>query len=539
MPNKPSTLFQPDVQNGLRSGINQIVSAIRPTLGPLPRLTAIQKESGHGLELLDCGGTIARRIIQIQDRDADMGAMLVRQMVWQLYEKVGDGTAAAAVIFQKIFNEGMRFLAAGGNQMLLRRSLEEGLQVILRQLEAMDQPLEGDEPLARIAETICHDSDLAKMLGEIFDIIGQYGQLDIQPGRGRELEREYIEGIYWDSGLLSRYFLQESNPLKVELENAQVLMTDLDIEDPQDLLPVLEQAVQGVSKNLLVIARQLSDPAIGYLQQVNHSGHGIRIVAVKVPFANQDEVQAALTDMTMLMGGQAITRVSQRMLSGITPDDFGRVRRAWANMERFGIVGGKGDARRLRQYIASLKTYYGRAAQSDEKGRLQKRIGKLISGSAILYIGGATEMETETRMELARRTARALRASLGGGLLPGGGVALLDCRRELKREDDGNEPLEKRVARQILSRALEEPFRAILSNAGLEPQDWLARLNLAGSGHGADVRSGRMVNMAEAGILDSTEVVKSALHSAVSTAALALTVDVFVHRRIVPVAAKP
>ena len=539
MSNIPRTVFQPAVQNALRAGIDQIVNAIRPTLGPLPRLTAVQKEIGHGLELLDSGGTIARRIIQIQDPDADMGAMLARQMLWQLHEKVGDGTATAAVVFQKIYDGGLHFLAGGGSKMLLRHYLEEGLRVTLDQLEAMARPLESEDQLARVAETICHDSNLAKLLGEIFDIIGEYGQLDIQPGRGRELEREYVEGIHWDAGLLSRYFLLEDSNQQVELENAYLLMTDFEIDDAQALVPVLEQVAQSDSPSLMIVARKLSEQALGYLYQVNHSGSGLQVVAVKTPFLSADDQQAALTDMALLTGGQAITQVSGQALADVTLEDLGRARRTWANLDHFGVVGGKGDARLLRQHLASLQAYHAREKESENRRKLQQRVGRLLGGSAVLYVGGATETEVETRKELAERTASALRAAIGSGLLPGGGVALLDCRQALKRPSGSKEPIEKRAAYRILSRALEEPLRTILSNAGLEPQDWLAELRLVGPGHGVDVRSGQMVNVVEAGLLDSAEVIKAALHSAISTAALALTIDVLVHRRIVPESVNP
>ena len=177
-----------------RHGINTIVNAVRPTLGPQPRLTAVQKAFGGMPELLDNGGIIARRIIQIQGLDADMGAMLTRQMLWQLHENVGDGTTTAAVMFQKIYNEGLHMLVNGGNKMLLRRYLEEGLHLALKHLEAQTQPLEGQEQLTQMAQTICYDPALANLLGEIFDIIGEYGQFEVRSSRGRELEREYVEG---------------------------------------------------------------------------------------------------------------------------------------------------------------------------------------------------------------------------------------------------------------------------------------------------------------------------------------------------------
>ncbi len=266
----PSVVFQPAVQYGLQQGIHLIVNAVRPTLGPQPRLTAIQRGFNGFPELLDNGGIIARRIIQIVGLDADMGAMLTRQMLWQLHETVGDGTATAAVIFQRIFDEGLRFLVDGGDKMRLRRYLEEGLDLILQRLETQVQPIEGQERLTQMALTVCYDPDLAKLLGEIFDILGEYGQFEVRSSRGRNLEREYVEGIYWDAGLISRYFLPDEPTARVEFENSALLISDFSIEDPEDLAALLNGLVQKGIDRLVIVARHLSEPVTGYLYRINH-----------------------------------------------------------------------------------------------------------------------------------------------------------------------------------------------------------------------------------------------------------------------------
>jgi len=532
--NQPGVVFQPSVQFGLQEGINTIVNALRPTLGPQPRYTAVQKAFGGLPELLDNGGLIARRIIQIEGRDADMGAMLTRQMLWQLHESVGDGTSTAAVIFQKVYNEGLHILVNGGNKMLLRRYLEEGLHLVLKRLEAQTQPLEGQEQLTQMAQTICFDPALAALLGEIFDIIGEYGQLEVRSSRGRELEREYIEGIYWDGGLLSRLFLPEDAAQKVEFENAALLLSDFDIDDAEELVPILEGLVQKGSDRLIIVARHLSEAVTGYLYQLNHAAGRIKVVAVKTPFARSDEQQAGLTDMAILTGGQALTAESGWTLARVKLADLGQVRRANADMDHFGMFGGKGDARALRRHIASLQTYYAREKEPDARPRLRERIGRLLGGSAVLYVGGLTESEIEARKELAERSGSALRSAMGGGFVPGGGVALRECQCVLQGPFAENDPLEKRAAFRILARALEEPVRTILSNAGMELEEWIGPVRQAGPGMGVDIRTQKLTGMVAAGILDSAAVLKAALHSAVSTAALALTVDVLVHRRNPP-----
>ncbi len=536
---KPSVVFQPAVQFGLQQGINTIVNAVRPTLGPRPRLTALQKGFGGMPELLDNGGIIARRIIQIEGLDADMGAMLTRQMLWQLHESVGDGTTTAAVMFQKIYNDGLHVLVNGGNKMLLRRYLEEGLRLLLKRMEIQTLPLESQEQLTQMAQTICYDPALANLLGEIFDIIGEYGQLEVRSSHGRELEREYVEGMYWDSGLLSRLFLPENASLNLVFENAAVLISDFDIEVADDLVPILEDLVQKGTDRLIIIARRLSEATTGYLYRLNHASDRIQIAAVKTPFARSDDQLAGLTDIAILTGGQALTEASGRTLAQVQLDDLGQVRRANADMDHFGIVGGKGDARNLRQHITSLKTYHTHEQDPDERRRLLERIGQLLGGSAVLYVGGMTEPEIEARKEQAERSGAALRSAMSSGFVPGGGVAFLACQGALKKAFAENDPLEKRAAFQILSRALEEPLRTLLTNAGMELEDWIGPVRQADPGIGVDIRTQKLTGMVAAGILDSAAVLKAALQSAVSTAALALTVDVLVHRRNPPQSDKP
>lgn len=535
----PSVVFQPTVQYALQQGINLIVNAVRPTLGPQPRLTAIQRGFGGFPELLDNGGIIARRIIQIQGLDADMGAMLIRQMLWQLHETVGDGTATAAVIFQRIYNEGLRFLADGGDKMRLRRYLEEGLGLVLTRLETLVQPLEGQERLTQMAQTICYDPDLAKLLGEIFDILGEYGQFEVRSSRGRNLEREYVEGIYWDAGLISRYFLPDEPAGRVEFENSALLISDFSIDDPEDLAELLNGLVQKGVDRLVIVAHRLSEPVIGYLYRINHESGQIKIAAVKVPFARDDEQQAALADMALLTGGQALTTATGRTLDRVQPDELGQARRVWADMDHFGIIAGKGDPRQLRQHITSLQTYHAQAKDPEDRRRFQERIGRILGGSAILYVGGMTEPEIEVRKENAERSGAALRSALGSGFVPGGGAAYLACQAALKPSFGEDDPLEKRAAYRILSRALEEPVRALLVNAGLELEEWLGPLRQAGCGSGLDVRTQKICDLTEAGVLDSAAVARAVLQSAVSTAALALTVDVLVHHRNPPQSSNP
>ena len=527
-------VFQPATYQGIQRGINQMVEAIRPTLGPRPRIVAIDRILDDRMpELLDDGATIAKRIIQLPDRDEDMGAMLVRDFLWRLQDQVGDGTATAAVLFQSIYNESVRYLASGGNAMRLRSYLERGMRAILDHLTGMTVHLAGKEKLAQIAQAICYDPPLARLLGEIFDIIGEYGRLEIRPGRSRDLEREYVEGMYWERGLFSREMITDHNRLRTELENAAILVSDLEIEDPRQLLPVITLAIEAGIRSLLIVASKLSEGAIALLL-ANNDPEKLQAIAVKTPGWGRDEQAWALEDLAVLTGGRPFVRVAGDTFSQVKPQDFGHARRVWADRRNFGVVGGKGKPQALRQHLATLRASFERTDEPVLRENLRARIGKLMGGSATLWVGGATELEITARQELAKRTAAAMRGAMMEGVLPGGGVSLLACRPVLQRMLDQSTDPDERAACRILIRAVAEPIRTIVANAGYDASEIMADIKLAGSGYGFDVTSGQVVDMMEAGIWDAAIVQKSAVYGAITTAALALTIDVLVHRQEQP-----
>jgi chaperonin GroEL len=526
-------VVQPATYKSIQRGIDQIVAAVRPTLGPLPRVTAIDKTFSDKMpEVFDSGGLIARRILQLPDRDEDMGAMLVRHMLWRLHEKVGDGTATAAVLFKSVYDQGVRYVTAGGNAMQLRRYLEKSLVTILHELSDMAIPVEdGKEQLAQIAESICYDPPLSKMLGEIFDIIGEYGQLEIRSGRSRELEREYVEGIYWKGGVFSRQMIKDRSRLRTDLENAAILISNEQIEDPRELLPVVKMALQEGIRSLLVVARQVSDSTAAMLLSASKKPETFQAIAAKIPGATIGDQIAAMKDLAVLTGGRPFTKTAGYTLSNVGPQDLGHARRAWADRTYFGIVGGKGDPRELRTHIQNLRKAFGRENDPEVRKKLRERIGKLMGGSATLWVGGSAELEIDTRKELAQRTSDALRGAIMEGVSPGGGVALLACRPTLQGMLDQSTDSDERAAYRILLRAMEEPIRTLLANAGYDASEAMAEVKQAGPGYGFDVRSGQVVEVMKAGIFDVTNVQKEAVHSAIASAALALTIDVLIHRK--------
>jgi len=507
----------------------QLVKAVAPTLGPRPRVVAFSPEFGSTQpDLYDNGGEIARRLLQLQGRDEDVGAMLLRDLLWRLQNQVGDGTATAAVLFGVVYTEGIHYLTAGGNSRRLQTCLEQGLAVMLDVLTGATIRLEGKTKLAQLAASISHDAELSHFLGEIFDIIGSYGRLEIRTGRSREIEREYVEGMYWERGLMSREMITDRTQMRTEFENPAIVVSDLEITEPQELVPVLELALRHEIKSLLIVAGSLSDRAIGFLL-ANNKPEQFQVAAVTTPEYGKDHQATALQDMATLIGGSVFLKVTTDTFAPIRFEDLGHARRAWADLRNLGVIGGKGDAKVLRQHIHELQRAYQHADQPVPKEKLRERIGKLMGGSATLWVGADTEMAVERRVEVAKRTAAAMRLAMEEGVVPGAGSALLECRRALRQRLGEAKDPDERAAYEILIKAAEAPTRVIAANAGLDASDVMAELRLAGPGHGFDAIEERVASTDDWGIYDPAGVVKAALFGAVKTAALALTVDAIVH----------
>jgi chaperonin GroEL len=529
---KPYLVFQPQTYKAMQKGIDLLVNAIQPTLGPKPRLVAVERSMRHDSpELLDDGGTIARRVIRLQDKDADMGAMFLRQVLWRVHEKIGDGAATTAVLFKSVFDQGVYYVTSGVNAMRLRKFLEEGEFLILKELEGMRVQVEGKEALAKLAEAICYDPPMARLLGEIIDITGEYGLVEVRKSHTSQYEREYVEGMYWNNGVASRDMITDPVTHMVEMENVSIFISDLAMVEPQALIPLLDAALQNSIGNLLLIGTEYSGSVLGLIFAANKHPEKLKVIAVKTPGLTTTDQADAMQDMAVLTGGIPRFKAASDTLEKASLADFGHARKARAGYEFFSFIGGKGDARRLRSHIATLQASLKVEEEYNAHKKILERIGKLMGGASTLYVPGSTETEDKAKRELAERTTSTVQAALRDGVVPGGGVALLDCRPMLRKKLHESVDPDERAAYQILIKAMEAPTRALLANAGLDPSEVMAEIRLAGPGFGYDVMEGKIVKMGEAGILDVAAATLGAVRAAISGAALALTTDVLVHRR--------
>ncbi len=521
-------VLQPNVYSGMQQGMSQIIEAIRPTLGPLPRMVALSRaDRSQPPELLDNGALIARRIIELPNRDADTGAMFVRHMLWRLYQEVGDGTVTAAVLFDAIFREGVRHVASGGDAMRLRRFLEQAQEAVQNEIAAQVQSITSVDALVSIAEANCHDPVLAQALGEIFNVIGPYGELQIVEGQRRELEVEYVEGMQWEGGLLAKSMLTGR---ALEIDHPAVLLTDLSIQNPRDLIPLLMQANHARIHQVVIVAAGISDAVTAMLASVSKTPDAFQVVPIKTPGSTAFDQAEALEDLAAVTGAQPIYKATGEALEAVTLEHFGHTEHLWVNRTHFGIIDhDPADEQRRDQQRARLQDTAGRATDPAIATRFEKRLGHLLGGSYNLRIGGVTPAEIEARKEYAKRAAAAVRSAIREGVVPGGGIALLACQNMLKCRLNATTDEDERAAYRILLHTVEAPTRTISANAGHNPTFILDQLRQTRGGF--DVRTGEVVPLADYSIHDSANVVQAALRTAILSAALALTIDVIVHHK--------
>ena len=524
----PKVIHQPQTQAALKRGIDQLAQAIAPTLGPLPRRAIA--ENLHKLELLDNGGLIARRIIALQDAEADAGAMLLRQALWRMHQSHGDGAATLAVIYQTIYREGLRFLAAGCDPNRLRAQLLGLLPLLRQRLLADARQLTSQAQLSGLAFSICYDEDMARALGEVIYTLGRYGQIDVRAGHGRGLTHDYVEGCYFPGGAQSKEMLHGSARLVAEMQNAAILVSDFDVEEPAELVPLMRLALQlGIERLLLVVA-SISEKGLSVVLDKRLRDR-LQTVVVKLDEFAPAELQMMQWDIELLTGARLLLSGAGQTLADACADDFGEARWVWADDKNWGFASGAGDPRQVRETARRLRADYAAATDDDDRARMLRRLGRLNGGLATVYVGGVAEDEIRQRKDSAEATIRALRSAYAGGVIPGGGLSMLRCRDWLLAQRETGDSPEARAARHIAAAALAAPMRQLLANAGCEPSEILAQLRHRADGVGFDVMRGEFVNARAAGIEDVAQIQVEALQRAVMSASLALTIDVLVLHR--------
>jgi chaperonin GroEL len=510
--------FDEDARRGLERGMNQLADAVKVTLGPKGRNVVLEKKWGAPTITND-GVSIAKEI-ELEDPWEKIGAELVKEVAKKTDDVAGDGTTTATVLAQALVREGLRNVAAGANPMSLKRGIESAVERVSEELSKLAKDVETKEQIASTASISAGDTQIGEMIAEAMDKVGKEGVITVEESNTFGLELELTEGMRFDKGYISGYFVTDPERMEAVLEDPYILIVGSKVSANKDLLPVLE-AVMQASKPLLVIAEDVEGEALSTLI-VNKIRGIFKSVAVKAPGFG-DRRKAMLGDIATLTGGQVISEEVGLKLENVTLDMLGRARNVVVSKDETTIVDGAGDANEISGRVNQIRVEIDNTDSDYDREKLQERLAKLAGGVAVIKAGAATEVELKERKHRIEDAVRNARAAVEEGIVPGGGVALLQAAATAfeKIDLDGDEA----TGATIVRRALEEPLKQIAVNAGLEGGVVIEKVKGLDSGNGLNAATGDYVNMFEAGIIDPAKVTRSALQNASSIAALFLTTE--------------
>jgi chaperonin GroEL len=511
-------IFGEEARKALKNGVDILTNAIRVTLGPRGRPVALDKKWGAPSVLND-GVSIAKEI-DLPDPFENMGVQLVKQAATKTNDQCGDGTSTSTIIAQAIISEGFKNIAAGADSMALKRGVEKGVEAIVGELKKMSIPVAGREQVAQVAAISAIDQEIGKLIADVMEKVGKDGVITVEEGKGLQFETEFVEGMKFDRGYISPYFITNAEQMRAELEDPYILITDKKISAINDILPALEKIVQ-VSKNMVIVAEDVEGESLATLV-VNKLRGTLNPLAIKAPGFG-DRRKAMLQDIAVLTGGTVISEEIGRKLDSVTVADLGQARKVIADKDNTTIVEGKGKTKDIEGRIKQIRSEIDISTSDYDKEKLQERLAKLAGGVAVIKVGGATETELKEKKHRVEDALSATRAAVEEGILPGGGVALLNALHALKKvKVEGDEA----TGVNLLKRALEEPLRCIATNSGREGSVVINAVKESKPGIGYDALKDELcVNMIERGIVDPLKVTRSALQNAASIACMILTTE--------------
>jgi chaperonin GroEL len=510
-------LYGEEARRALKAGIDALVDAVKVTLGPRGRPVALDRKFGAP-NVINDGVSIAKDI-ELPDPFENMGAQLVKEAAIKTNDKCGDGTTTATVLAQAIVNGGFKNIAAGADAMSLKRGVEKGVKAVVDELKKMSTPVTTKEQVAQVATISAADAEVGSLIAEVMEKVGKDGVITVEESKGLLFETEYVEGMEFDRGYISPYFITNPELMKTELEDPYILITDKKISAIADLLPILEKILQ-VSKNFVVIAEDVEGEALATLV-VNKLRGTLNCLAVKAPGFG-DRRKAMLEDIAILTGGKVISEEIGRKLDSTTVADLGRARKVVADKDNTTIVEGKGGEADIQARIKQIKAQIDETTSDYDREKLQERLAKLAGGVAVIKVGAATEVELKEKKHRVEDALSATRAAVEEGILPGGGVALINAIAALdKIKAEGDEA----TGVNILKLALEEPLRWIAINAGEEGSVVVDKVKRGKKGAGFDALNGDYGDMVSKGIIDPLKVTRTGLENASSIANMILTTE--------------
>ncbi len=514
--------FGEEARRGVLTGVNKLSRAVKATLGPKGRNVVLDKKWGAPTVTKD-GVTVAKEI-ELEDKYENMGAQMVKEVASKTSDAAGDGTTTATILAEAIFREGLRNVTAGANPMALKRGIEKAVDAVVEQLAKQSKQVRDDREVVKNVAAISANSDMeiGNIIAEAMEKVGNDGTITVEEAKGIETTMQVVEGMQFDKGYLSPYFVTDSETMETVLEDAYVLIHEKKISNLKDLLPLLEQIAKS-GKPLLVIAEDVEGEALATLV-VNKIRGTFTAAAVKAPGFG-DRRKAMLQDIAVLTGGQAITEDLGRTLESIELSDLGRAKRVVIDKDNTTIVEGAGKSSDIMGRINLIRKQIDETTSDYDREKLQERLAKLAGGVAVINVGAATEIEMKEKKARVEDALHATRAAVEEGIVPGGGVALLRCIGAAEKlELDGDEG----IGAKIVLRALEEPLRQLAANAGDEGATVVQTVKSKKGTIGYNAETGDIEDLFKAGIIDPTKVTRTALQNAASVAALLLTTEVLV-----------
>ena len=511
--------FDEDARRSMEKGVNILADTVKVTLGPKGRNVVLQKSFGSPVITND-GVTIAREI-ELSDPYENMGAQLVKEVATKTNDVAGDGTTTATLLAQAIIREGLKNVAAGANPMVLRRGIQSAVDSAVEELKNVSKKVETSEEIAQIASISAGDEEIGKLIAGAMDKVGKDGVITVEEAKTMGTELTVVEGMQFDRGYLSAYMVTNTEKMEAVLDNPYILITDKKISNIQEILPILEQIVQS-GRSLVIIAEDIEGEALATLV-LNKLRGTFNCVAVKAPGFG-DRRKDMLKDIAILTGGQVITEELGYELKDTTIEMLGNAGTVKIDKENTIIVNGSGSQKEISDRIKQIRAQYEESTSEFDKEKLQERLAKLTGGVAVINVGAATETEMKEKKLRIEDALNATRAAVEEGLVSGGGIALLSTTKAVAKVAESLTG-DAKTGAKIIEKALEEPVKQIASNAGLEGSVIVEKVKNSDRGIGYDALNERYVNMIEAGIVDPTKVVRSALQNASSVASMLLTTE--------------
>jgi len=515
--------FSEDARQSLIRGINIVAKAVVTTLGPKGRNVALDKKWGAPNVVHD-GVTVAKEI-ELEDAFENMGAQLVKEAASKTNDVAGDGTTTSTLLAQAIVNSGFKNVTAGANPMMLKAGMEKGVDAVVAEIKRMAKTVK-DADVAKVATISAQDEKIGGLIAEALHKVGKDGVVTVEEGKGLTMEIEYKEGMEFDKGYASAYFVTNPDRMEAEIEDPYILITDKKISAIADLLPFLEGFIK-VSKNLVIIADEIDGEALATLV-VNKLRGTFNVLAVKAPGFG-DRRKAMLEDIAIMTGGTVISEDTGRKIENVKVEDCGRADKVWADNENCRIIGGKGDPAALKARIAQIKREIDASTSDFDKEKLQERLAKLSGGVAVINVGAATEVELKDKKERVNDAVAATKAALEEGIVPGGGVAVLRARAVLSKVRESLATDDEKVGIDILYSALGEPVRWIAKNAGAD-DGWVLKTieESKVADFGFNAMTMQFGSMLASGILDPAKVTRTAVQNAASIGMMVLTTEALI-----------